>query len=100
MDLPELWRLHQNTSFPPSALSRSQDGTRLVRIDAEVGASLTASLRSDGLPRLLTPLRRSSLEKGLELVRKVLLETDLDPDARAYFARLETLSLAVLAVRA
>jgi|SRR6516225_5584733 hypothetical protein len=99
MDLPELWKRHQNAPFPPSALGLTVGDVKLVRLDAEVGAVLTASLRTDGIPRALPPARTAALTGGLDLVRKALKEAPLDPEAREYFGRLETLALAVLALR-
>ena len=98
VDLPELWRLHQNAPFPASCLALSVGGFKLVSLDAEVGSSLTASLRTDGIPRPLGTDRRASLTRGLDLVRRALAEAPLDAEARAYFGRLESLSLAVLAL--
>ena len=98
MDLPALWRLHQAAPFPLSALALAVGGMKLVKLDAEVGAILTGSLRTDGVPRLPSGDRRASLQRGLEVVRQALREAPLDQGARDYFSRLETLSLAVLDV--
>ena len=97
--LADLWREHQVAPFPYSCLKLALAGTPLVKIDAEAGACLTASLRTDGVPRALPPERRASLSRCLERIAQVLRETSLDPDGRAYFERLEKLSEAVLAVK-
>ena len=87
IDLPGLWREHQHATFPASAL-------RFVSVDARLGALLTASLRSDGVPRALPPDRREELER--EIARAVdVLRGDLDVEARAYFDRLVVLGRAV-----
>ena len=86
-DLPGLWREHQHATFPVSAL-------KWVSIDARLGALLTASLRTDGLPRALPPERKEDLEKELERAADVLRQ-DLDAGARAYFERLVALGRAV-----
>lgn len=99
MDLPATWREHQGSPFPFTCLAQSIDDVPLVKLDAEAGASLTASLRSDGIPRPLSPERRASLSHALELVRKALRDVPLDAAGRAYFERLETLSVAVLAAQ-
>jgi hypothetical protein len=99
MDLSEVWKRHQNAPFPASALGLSVDGQKLVRLDAEVGAALTASLRTDGLPRPLSGARQTALREGLRQIRKALGESPLEPEAREYFLRLEALTQAVLAVR-
>jgi hypothetical protein len=80
-------------------LGLSIDGLKLVRLDADVGAALTASLRTDGIPRKLPPARELALQTGLGLVRRALAEGTLDAEAREYFSRLEILSRAVLSVR-
>jgi hypothetical protein len=72
---------------------------KLVRLDAEVGACLTSSLGTSGVPRKIEGERRATLLRGLGHVRQALREAPLEPEARAYFERLETLSLAVLGVR-
>ncbi len=99
MDLPETWRFHQTAPFPASCLALSVGGMKLVKLDAEVGACLTASLATSGVPKKVDGDRRATLLRGLGLVRQALREAPLDPEARAYFERLETLSLAVLGVR-
>ena len=95
-DLPELWSAQQNAQFPPSCLPLSIDGVRLVKLDAAAGALLTASLRSDGVPRRLDDAKRLDLERQRGLVLKALLEVPLDPEGRAYFERLAALSELVL----
>jgi len=72
---------------------------KLVQLDAEVGACLTSSLSTTGVPRALGGDRRTTLLRGLGRVRQALREAPLEPEAREYFERLETLSLAVLGVR-
>jgi hypothetical protein len=99
MDLPELWKRHQNAPFPSAAVGLTVGDVKLVRLDAEVGAVLTASLRTDGIPRALSAARTMALSAGLDLVRKALREAPLDPETREYFGRLETLALAVLALK-
>lgn len=88
IDLPELWRAHQHATFPAAAL-------RFVAVDARLGALLTASLRTDGLPRALPPDQRDALKAALERAVDVLKE-ELDVESRAYFERLVALGRAVL----
>ena len=95
-DSAELWRVHQNAQFPPSCLAGSVDGVRLVKIDAVAGAILTASLRTDGVPRPLDESKRRDLERHLVLIRKALEDPGLDAEGRAYFERLAALSEVVL----
>jgi hypothetical protein len=86
-DLPGLWREHQHATFPAAAL-------KFVAVDARLGALLTASLRSDGLPRALPPDKREDLKKALDQAVDVL-KRELDAESRAYFERLVTLAKAV-----
>ena len=95
-DLPALWREHQQETFPPSCLPLSIDGLPLVKLDASAGACLTASLRTDGVPRPLSPARRDELARGRELAARALVELALDPAGRAYFERLVLFADAVL----
>jgi hypothetical protein len=95
-DPAELWRVHQNAQFPPSCLSRSVDGVRLVKIDAVAGAILTSSLRTDGVARPLDPVKRVDLGRHRALIRKALEDPGLDAEGRAYFDRLASLSEYVL----
>lgn len=99
MDVPSVWREHQVAPFPFSCLKQAVSGTPLVKLDAETGACLTASLRTDGIPRALAEDRRAALARCRERVAEALRDVPLDPEARAYFERLETLAAAVLAVR-
>ncbi len=99
MDVPFAWREHQGAPFPFSCLKLSVAGIPLVKLDAEVGASLTASLRTDGDPRPLGADRRASLFRCCEYVSAVLREVPLDPVARSYFERLEQLATVVLSVK-
>ncbi|MBI3856737.1 MAG: hypothetical protein HY293_13700 [Planctomycetes bacterium] len=92
----EIWRVHQNAQFPPSCLPMAVDGVRLVKIDAVAGALLTASLRSDGIPRPLDESKRRDLERQRGLILKALQEPALDAEGRAYFERLSALSELVL----
>ena len=92
----DLWRLHQNAQFPPSCLARSVDGVRLVKLDAVAGAILTASLRTDGVPRPIGEGRSRELERHRGLIAKVLEDPTLDAESRAYFERLSVLSDLVL----
>ena len=92
----ELWRVHQNAQFPPSCLEQSVDGIRLIKIDAVVGAFLTSSLRTDGVPRAIDGAKRHNLERHLVLIRKALEDPALDAEGRAYFERLALLSEVVL----
>jgi hypothetical protein len=94
--LAELWREHQHAAFPASCIPRVVEGTRLLALDAAVGASLTASLRSDGVPRPLPPGKREELARGRDLARRAAEEAELDHDARTYFRRLADLADAVL----
>ena len=99
MDVPFAWREHQVAPFPFSCLQLSVSGIPLVKLDAEVGASLTASLRTDGMPRPLPADRRASLFRCCEQVGAALREVPLDPGARSYFERLQELATVVLSVR-
>lgn len=92
--IDDLWRVHQNAPFPASCLPLSVDGVKLVKIDAVVGAILTASLRTDGVVRPLS--KRTDLERHRPLILKALQELPLDPEAKAYFERLAALSERVL----
>ncbi|HEX7900921.1 MAG TPA: hypothetical protein VF950_24395 [Planctomycetota bacterium] len=87
LDLPGLWRAQQQATFPLSAL-------KWVSIDARLGALLTASLRTDGIPRALPPDQREELKKALARAVDVLGQ-DLEAEARAYFERLVVLGKAV-----
>jgi hypothetical protein len=95
-DLAALWLVHQNAQFPPSCLSRSVDGVRLVKIDAVAGAILTASLRTDGVARPLDQAKRADLDRHRALIRRALEDPGLDAEGRAYFDRLASLSEYVL----
>jgi hypothetical protein len=95
-DLPALWREHQHATFPSSCLALSVDGVPLVKVDASVGAALTASLRTDGVPRPLSPERREDLLRGRSLAVRALAEAGLDAAGRAYIERLAALADAVL----
>lgn len=88
----DLWRVHQHAPFPASCLALKVDGVPLVKIDAVAGAILTGALRSDGVPRPLSEPKRADLLRQRALIAKVLADVPLDPDARAYFERLATLS--------
>ncbi len=99
MDVPSVWREHQVAPFPCACLKQAVSGTPLVKLDAETGACLTASLRSDGIPRALAEDRRATLARCCERVAAALRDVPLDPEGRAYFERLERLSAVVLAVR-
>jgi hypothetical protein len=94
--LPDLWREHQHAAFPASCIPRALGGTKLLALDASVGACLTASLRTDGVPRPLPPAKREELARGRDLAARAGEEADLDPEARAYFRRLADLADAVL----
>jgi hypothetical protein len=87
-DLAELWRIHQNAPFPASCLPLSVDGMKLVKLDAAAGALLTASLRTDGVPRRLEDSKRGELQRLTLLILKAVRELPLDPEAKAYFERL------------
>lgn len=95
-DRADLWRVHQNAQFPPSCLARTVDGVRLVKIDAAAGAILTASLRTDGIPRPIEESKRQDLARHRERILKALQDPDLDPEGRAYFERLALLADHVL----
>ena len=94
-DFEDLWRLHQNATFPASCLPLSVEGVRLVKLDAVVGAILTASLRTDAVIRPVGPAKRADLERHQALILKAI-QLPLDDEARAYFERLSILSEAVL----
>jgi hypothetical protein len=94
-DLPALWKEHQSAPFPASCLPLSLDGLKLVKIDAAVGAILTACLRMDGVARPLDEELRRDLDRHRELISRLLRELSLDGEGKAYFARLEELSLRV-----
>jgi hypothetical protein len=94
--LADLWREHQHASFPPSCIPLAVDGTRLLALDASAGACLTASLRSDGVPRPLPDAKREELARGRELARRAAADAAVPEDARPYFARLAELADAVL----
>jgi hypothetical protein len=95
VDLPALWKEHQAAPFPASCLPLSLEGLKLVKIDAAVGAILTACLRTDGVVRPLDEERRRDLDRHRELISRLLRELSLDGEGKAYFARLEDLSLRV-----
>jgi hypothetical protein len=95
-DFEDLWRLHQNTTFPASALPLTIDGVRLVKLDAVAGAILTASLRTDAAVRPLDPAKRADLDRHRALILKALRELPLDDESKAYFERLAVLSERVL----
>jgi hypothetical protein len=91
-DLPGLWREHQHATFPVTAL-------KFVGVDARLGALLTASLRTDGLPRALPPEKREDLKRAMDQAVDVLRQ-ELDVESRAYFERLLALGRAVAAATA
>ena len=95
-DLAELWRTHQHAAFPGSCLPLAVDGLKLVKLDAAAGALLTASLRTDGIPRRLDDSKRRDLERSREAILKALRELPLDAEGKAYFERLAALSAQVL----
>src|SRR6185295_10443292 len=95
-DAVELWRFHQNTQFPPSALPLAAGGVKLVKIDAVVGAILTASLRTDGVPRPIDDAKRRDLQFYGALIVEALGDLPLDEEAKGYFKRLGELSDHVL----
>jgi hypothetical protein len=83
--------------FPADCIPLSIAGTKLLAVDASAGACLTASLRTDGVPRPLPEGKRAELARGRDLARKAVAELDLAPGAKAYFERLAALADAVLA---
>lgn len=87
--LPTLWHDHQRATFPLSAL-------KWVSIDARLGALLTESLRTDGIPRALPPSKREDLRRAMAEAADVL--PSLDAGGKAYFERLITLGQAVVGV--
>jgi len=95
-DPAELWRVHQQATFPASCLPLAVDGVKLVKLDAAAGAILTASLRTDGLVRPVPDAKRDDLRRHRELIARALVELPLDADGRAYFERLAFLSTHVL----
>jgi|ERR1041384_4878638 plasmid stability protein len=99
MDVAAIWHEHQAAPFPYSCLKLALGGVPLVKLDAEAGAILTASLRTDGVPRALAADRRAVLARCRERIVEVLRDVPLDPEARAYFERVDVLAQAVLAVK-
>jgi hypothetical protein len=95
-DLGDVWRVQQNAPFPASCLPLSIEGVRLVQLDAAAGAILTGSLRTDGVIRPLDEKKRRDLERHAGLIARVLQETPLDADGRAYFERLGILATRIL----
>jgi hypothetical protein len=95
-DPAELWRVHQQATFPASCLPLSVEGLKLVKLDAAAGAILTSSLRTDGLVRPVPDAKRDDLRRHRELIARALVELPLDADGRAYFERLAFLSTHVL----
>jgi len=95
-DPADVWRAQQNAQFPPSCLPLSIEGVALVKLDASAGAILTASLRTDGLPRPLEDSKRRDLERLRGLILKALGELPLDEEGKAYFDRLAVLADHVL----
>jgi hypothetical protein len=100
VDLRALWGEHQKTPFPQECLSLAYQGTALVRLDAQIGALLTRSLRTDGRPRGLSAPQEAELRALRDQVQGVLRDLKLERAGRDYFIRLETLSSAVLGVKA
>ncbi len=94
--LPELWSEQQQAAFPASALGVEIDGLPLVKLDARLGALLTASLRTDGLPRALPPVKLEDLSGALALAERALAELPLDAPTRAYFERLVHISKSLI----
>lgn len=96
MDVPALWKEQQLATFPSACLGRSVGGVGLLQIDTRVGAILTACLRQEGLPRPLSALQRSDLERHLPLLQAALADAALEGEGRRYFERLRVLSDHVL----
>lgn len=96
MDLPVVWKEQQLATFPAGCLGRSAGGVGLLKLDAGVGALLTACLRQDGLPRPLSELQRSDLERQLPLLQAALADAGLMGEGRRYFERLHALTDHVL----
>ncbi len=96
MDLPAVWREQQQATFPAACLGRSAGGVGLLKLDAGVGALLTACLRQDGLPRPLSESQRSELERQLPLLQAALADAALTGEGRRYFERLQALAEHVL----
>ena len=94
--LPDLWREQQQAAFPASALGTAIDGLPLVKLDARLGALLTASLRTDGLPRALPPAKLDELRQAQALAERALAELPLDASAQAYFRRLVHISKSLI----
>jgi hypothetical protein len=95
-DPAALWREQQEATFPASCLPLTLDGLKLVQLDAGAGAILTASLRTDGLVRPISEVKRDELRRHRERVARALVELPLDADGRAYFERLAFLCTHVL----
>jgi hypothetical protein len=95
MDLAALWREQQLAPFPAGERDRQVDGESLLKLDAAVGAILTASLRRDGIPRPLDPARRADLASRLPLLETAAAGLPAG-EARRYAERLVILSRAVL----
>ena len=96
MDLPALWKEQQLATFPAACLGRSAGGIGLLKLDAGVGALLTACLRQDGLPRVLSGLQRSELERQRPLLEAALADAGPTGEGRRYFERLHLLADHVL----
>ena len=55
-DLATTWREQQNAQFPYSCRNIQVLGTTLLQMDVKLGNILTASLKTDGVPRpIATP---------------------------------------------
>lgn len=98
--MPALWHEHQSSPFPQDALGLTYRGSTLLRLDARVGALLTASLKTDGRPRALPGKNQAELGHLRGEIADLLRDLPLALAAREYFVRLEALSAAVLAVKA
>lgn len=96
MDLPAVWKEQQLATFPSGCLGRSAGGVGLLKLDAGVGALLTACLRQDGLPRPLSGAQRSELKGLLPLLVAALADAGLTGEGRRYFERLHLLADHVL----
>lgn len=68
------------------------EGITLARLDALVGAILTACLRTDGVVRPLADEQKEALLRYNFLVRRVLDGYPIDAEGRAYFERLHRIS--------
>lgn len=68
------------------------EGITLAKLDALVGAILTACLKADGAPRPLSDAQKRDLLHYNYLVRRVLDGYPIDDEGKVYFERLHRIS--------